>query len=670
MQIANTTGRAGFQLSFKLQSLDNTSTRITTWRVDYGIGTAPTSFTDANALGTLTTGNSTFASNNITVNFGSALDNQSQNVWMRVVALTASTGSGTRATTGIDDLVLTWNALNVWDGFNWSLGSPPTSTQDALINGPYPNGTPGEGNFSCANLVVAAGQTLSIEANRAIQVAGNLDYQGATIEMAATTSGPPLPGVNITNGSLIMTNNGSSILANAGSLFRVTQIGYTPSNQLNSFHHVAAPMGGIAFTASQFPNFSGGLQPAHARYVEANNNALPIYGPNRRWQPVAAGSTLAPGVGYTVVSPGNASGEIIYLGAGTTGRPGNGIYTVPITRTALPSGDGYNLVGNPYPSDLNLTTFFAANPGLEGTVWLWAPIAPSPNGQNANWVTLNATNTAGSSDFYVAPGQGFWVRATAIGTTNVTFNNAMRTETSWNGLGGSPARDRDAYRTENDLTRLCLQVRHASGALDETWIAFSQAFTNGFDQLYDGRKQDNPHGLDLCTELGSERWAIAALPPPERNFALPLTLRTNRSGSHWFMLREAPLPAQERYLLEDRTTGEWHYLAPGRTHELSLPQGIHRGRFFLRRTNEVTNGVAQPGDPMNVYASGNQLLVRIPYAATVAVYNLLGLEIARFTEVAPGAIRALSPQVPHQGVYIVRINTAEGSVDKRVWLEK
>ncbi len=44
-QIANTTGKINFTLDFSLQSLDASSTRTTTWLVEYGLGSNPTSFT-------------------------------------------------------------------------------------------------------------------------------------------------------------------------------------------------------------------------------------------------------------------------------------------------------------------------------------------------------------------------------------------------------------------------------------------------------------------------------------------------------------------------------------------------------------------------------------------------------------------------------------------------
>jgi len=115
-QIANTTGKTDFALSFKLQSLDSTSTRTTTWRVDYGTGTTPSAFTQ---VGTTTTTPATpavattgqfFANNTVTASFGGALDNLTGPVWIRIVAPTATTGSGSRPTSAIDDFSLTWNA--------------------------------------------------------------------------------------------------------------------------------------------------------------------------------------------------------------------------------------------------------------------------------------------------------------------------------------------------------------------------------------------------------------------------------------------------------------------------------------------------------------------------------------------------------------------------------
>ncbi len=106
-EAANTTGKTDFALSFKLQSLDSTVGRAATWRVDYGLGAAPTAFTP---VGTAATTGAVFANNTVTVSFGGALDNVAGPVWIRVAALGATAGANTRPSTAIDDFSLSWNA--------------------------------------------------------------------------------------------------------------------------------------------------------------------------------------------------------------------------------------------------------------------------------------------------------------------------------------------------------------------------------------------------------------------------------------------------------------------------------------------------------------------------------------------------------------------------------
>jgi hypothetical protein len=107
-EINNTSGKTNLTLNFLLQSLDDGIGRTTTWQVDYATGDNPTTFTPvATSPSTVTTGPS-FVSTPVTANFGNALDNQSGKVWIRIVTLSATTGSGSRASTAIDDVQFTW----------------------------------------------------------------------------------------------------------------------------------------------------------------------------------------------------------------------------------------------------------------------------------------------------------------------------------------------------------------------------------------------------------------------------------------------------------------------------------------------------------------------------------------------------------------------------------
>jgi len=108
--LANTQGKNNLKMDFQLQSLDSASGRTTTWAVDYALGDNPATFTPVTTItGNLTTGNSAFSNNAISVTLPAALSNQSQRVWVRIITLTASTGGGSRASSAIDDVKFTWN---------------------------------------------------------------------------------------------------------------------------------------------------------------------------------------------------------------------------------------------------------------------------------------------------------------------------------------------------------------------------------------------------------------------------------------------------------------------------------------------------------------------------------------------------------------------------------
>jgi hypothetical protein len=108
-EINNTSGKTNLTLDFSLLSLDNSIGRTTTWQVDYAIGDNPTTFVSVPTSPSIIATGPTFDNTSVIVNFGNALDNKSSKVWIRIVTLSATTGSGSRASTGIDDLQISWH---------------------------------------------------------------------------------------------------------------------------------------------------------------------------------------------------------------------------------------------------------------------------------------------------------------------------------------------------------------------------------------------------------------------------------------------------------------------------------------------------------------------------------------------------------------------------------
>lgn len=106
VQIQNTIDLYDFTIAFKAQTL-SAQTRTTVFTLQYGLGASPSSFTD---IGSYTTGS--FGSTALQFNLSAfdEIEEQAAAVTFRFAALTASTGSGTRDTVGIDDFSLSYTA--------------------------------------------------------------------------------------------------------------------------------------------------------------------------------------------------------------------------------------------------------------------------------------------------------------------------------------------------------------------------------------------------------------------------------------------------------------------------------------------------------------------------------------------------------------------------------
>lgn len=113
LQLENTSGKANFSLSFSLQSLDAASPRTANWLLQVAKGASPASFTTVSTLpASITTGGISFATQTVTANLSNLIDDEATPVWIRIVTLSATTGSGNRPTTAVDDFSLSWTSTN------------------------------------------------------------------------------------------------------------------------------------------------------------------------------------------------------------------------------------------------------------------------------------------------------------------------------------------------------------------------------------------------------------------------------------------------------------------------------------------------------------------------------------------------------------------------------
>ncbi len=170
------------------------------------------------------------------------------------------------------------------------------------------------------------------------------------------------------------------------------------------------------------------------------NEALITGDLNTGWtSPTNVTNTITPGRGYRVFVRGDRSDLNRILDANATqnavtldvvGPINNGDISMPVsfTSSGTLANDGWNLLGNPYPSAFDWNAFNDAGrsgnngtyyTGLEPTIYVLDPTDNSYKFYNA------LSNTGSITGGIIASGQAFWVKATASSPT-MTFKEAYK----------------------------------------------------------------------------------------------------------------------------------------------------------------------------------------------------------------------------------------------------
>lgn len=186
--IANTSSLASFSLQFNIMSLHTGAKRYNNWIVQYGLGATPTSFTTIATTPATLTIDSNFTNTSVTVNFGTALDNKTQPVWIRIMPSDTTMGSGTRPLIGIDNFNLSWTGLAVNNTPQITALNPSNNAMNVPVSTSSltatfdKNITIGTGNVTVYNLTDATNQVIA---------AGSCSAAGMTVT---------IPGVTLLNG--------------------------------------------------------------------------------------------------------------------------------------------------------------------------------------------------------------------------------------------------------------------------------------------------------------------------------------------------------------------------------------------------------------------------------------------------------------------------------------
>ena len=555
--------------------------------------------------------------------------------------------------------------LNNWNGVTWSLGHPPTNEQIVKINGDFDsNDNLVDGLLEACSLLIESG-TVTIHEGDVIHLNGKLKVK------------PTATVVFKNNASLVQDNNGA---VNEG---KIKYKRNSQSVRLLDYTYWSSPVSGLKPI-----DFSSGT-PLNRIYLWNHEAAV------QNWKGGASvyNNPMVAGKGYIIRAPNGfpSSGVGQVFEGEFFGVPHNGEIKVA-TQGKNPNAAGqeyYNLIGNPYPSAVDMDIFLKNNKNkIDGTVKYWTHNS-TPNGTygdqsqafNYNpedYATYNLTGYVGSvaesgqdpSDpayvpnttvpgQYIAAGQSFMVAGgpdTGIGS--VIFNNEMRVVGDNNTF----------FRTTNAIEtiekhRFWLEMLHEEGAFKQTLVGYIEEATNDLDWGFDGKMSETASVL-IYTKAEDQNLIIQgkALPFADSDI-IPLGFSTTLTGVFNLNLYQFDgLFADQVIYVEDTYTNIIHNLKDGIYTFNSVP-GVFDDRFVIRFTNETlgVNPVVSQQNTIICYVKNSIITVKAldQILNQVNVFDATGRLLFNKKSIQSGEFQIESIAKTNQ-LLLVQVTTDEG----------
>ncbi len=554
---------------------------------------------------------------------------------IKTITYTAWTTLG--CTTSVSRSFTVLNDAILWNGSQWKYGSPSSAggTLDLIVlNGttpPISNGT------TCRNLILR-GTALNLPSGNRLNINNRLELNG---------------GVMIGDGSLRFLGANSSITGNVPTEMKanievasLANLAGSPRLYLKEGSNLMAGLG--------TPSSGGGISGIWT-FVQRGSTQLAAY--NAWSNPIVNGTglmmsgtnnyrfnattqTFEAWDSTQVMTPGRGYIATAATNGWFRGTPNNG--NINFTTQFNPGGSSWNLIGNPYPSHLNIADFFAANPHLNATAWFMR------NNVNVNQIVTSYTAINGLlATTNIPVCQGFFVEAIANGTA--LFNNNMRR------IAQVPF-----YQRNSNQTSLLWLSLEQSSFRSQAIIGFKSDATSGFDRLYDSKilKGNNP--VNLYSLLGTDQLSIQGL--PNNNTVVPIGLDNLGNGLLKLQIDSSTLDPSIEVWLEDQLLQSFHNLKTGPYQfNLNAVQNLtNRFKIHFQALSTATTQLSENQAWAAVQES--QILIgglNETQVNSIEVWNVSGQRLVNFQPQKSEETYTLQTSLA-SGIYLIRINTSVG----------
>jgi hypothetical protein len=376
---------------------------------------------------------------------------------------------------------------------------------------------------------------------------------------------------------------------------------------------------------------------------------------NGSWATLAEDAELNPLQGFISVNTGS-TGTITF-----SGTLNNGEKSIALTRTAGKAKEGFNLVGNPYPSYLNWTAAIATAAQTFPTIWFRTKFADS-----YAFHTYNALGELGipeGTSGEIPPMQAFWVRTTENGST-LAFNNSMRSHGSGSNLLKAPANRNPEQKV------LRLQVSNGVNS-DETILYFNADASDVLDK-YDSPKMSNNNANlpEIFTAIENVELSINGMNNYTLNSEIPLGFRTGKPNEFSIKATEIRnFDSNIRIFLKDNIENTETDITNDLPYNFESDAETSASRFdIIFRTADVTTNKHDMRE-QNIWIAKNaknQIAVNLNEAGDncqITIFNAIGQKVT---------IKDTSDQLTiidtplKSGVYFVTVNNMGKNITKKI----
>jgi len=367
------------------------------------------------------------------------------------------------------------------------------------------------------------------------------------------------------------------------------------------------------------------------------------------------------GKGYRVSTPAVSSQTVKFTGQVETGNVSVNLRNVQ-TR--------WNVVGNPYPSYIDMYDFIVANEDKLDSGYIGVLGYTGINDEDG-WVYYNKT-TAQTQSITVAPGQGFYLAAKSDNVT-VTFTPDMRTI-----VGGDDFLQDGRSTSDVSFHKLRLslengsQIRHT-----ELYFLENNNVSEGFDSGYDTNIFDSGDNYNLYSKLVTdstdEKLAIQTLPLDNVSQSIvPIGVEAVTGQQITFSIDDIVIPDDVVIYLEDRDKDTWTLLNDMTSYIVDVNETISgTGRFFLHfEPNDALSNKGINLNEISIKAIHNtkQIIIsgQLAEDTNVTIYDINGKTILKTTIDAYNTTNRIDVKNLITGIYLVQLNNNSQTVSKQI----